>query len=92
MNLTPTGWLDDLLPEMLWIALLNSRFGFKRGAELAVGLAKAAASCTSGAKGAFAFISEYGQLKPTEQDCVKMQLTNSGTLSQLNEALLVFAD
>jgi hypothetical protein len=91
MNLTETIWLDDLLPELVWIALINARFGKKRGAELCVELAKAAASCSSDAPGAFAFISEYGRLRPTEQECVIAKLAGSGALGHLSNALQVLA-
>jgi len=83
MDLIETPWLDNILPELLWIALMNSRFGIKRGTELCVELAKAATSCTGNDQGAFAFMSEYGRLKPNEQHRVKAQLTYSGALGYL---------
>jgi hypothetical protein len=74
MHLIETPWLNDLLPELLWIALVNSRFGIKRGSELCVELAKAATSYAGSGQGAFAFMSEYGQLQSNEQYHVKVQL------------------
>ena len=91
MHLIETPWLDDILPELLWIALMNSRFGIKRGTELCVELAKTATSYASRGQGAFVFMSEYGQLTPNEQDHVKVQLTDSGILGHLTDALQVLA-
>lgn len=88
-GLDTISWMDDILPELLWIALMNSWYGNNRGAELCVELAKAAAACATSGKGAFAFISEYGQLESGEQDCVKNRLRNSGALGQLNHGLQV---
>jgi hypothetical protein len=89
LNLTETRWLGDLLPELIWIALLIDHFEKKHGAELCVELAKAAAACSSTAPGAFAFISEYSGLQSSEQQCVIGKLVGSGVLSELSDALQV---
>jgi hypothetical protein len=91
LNLTETRWLDDLLPELIWIALITAKFGKKRGAELCVELAKAAATCSSDASGAFAFISEYNRLQPTEQKCMIDRFVGSGVIDHLADALQVLA-
>lgn len=90
-NLGETSWLDDLLPELLWIGLMNAKFGKKRGAELCVELASAAAACSSDAPGAFAFISEYSRLQSSEQERVIDRLVGSGVLGPLADALQVLA-
>jgi hypothetical protein len=41
-RLNEVRWVNDLLPEMLWLGMLNEQFGLHRGAELALQLAKAA--------------------------------------------------
>lgn len=41
-RLNEVGWVDDLLPEVLWLGMLNEKFGLHRGAELALQTAKAA--------------------------------------------------
>jgi hypothetical protein len=40
------NWLGTVLPELLWIGLLNQRYGFKDGAELSLALARAATQAT----------------------------------------------
>ena len=89
MNLTETRWLDDLVPELIWIALIIDRFERQRGAEICVGLAKAAAACSTKATGAYAFISEYSRLKSREQQCVIDKLADAEILNELGDALQV---
>jgi|GEM_PF-1031407 len=40
------NWIGVILPEILWIALLNDSYGWVRGAELSLALARAAAEAT----------------------------------------------
>lgn len=45
LRFAPVGevkWLDQILPEILWLGLLNARHGEVRGAELGLAVAKAA--------------------------------------------------
>jgi hypothetical protein len=91
LNSSEIGWLDDLLPELIWIGLMNAAFGIKRGVELSVELAKAASACTTGAQGAYVFVSEYDQLQPAEQECVRGHLSDSGALDHVTSALRVLA-
>ena len=44
-DLQESRWLDDRVPELVWIALLMHVFGSKGGIEVAEGIAKAAAQC-----------------------------------------------
>ena len=90
-NLDEVGWLEDLLPELVWIGLMNATFGVKRGEELCVELARAALACAEDTKHAYAFVSEYGILGPTEQECVVDRLADSGVLDHLNRGLAVLA-
>ena len=87
MNLSEVTWLDDLVPELIWLGLLNTIFEPKRAAELGVGLARAAAACVPKSIGAFAFISEYGMLKAKEKECVVSRLAKSGSLDHLADAI-----
>lgn len=91
MNLSETSWLDDLLPELIWIGLIMDRFDKKRGAKLCVELAKAASACSDAAPGAFAFVSEYTRLSSGEKQCVIDQLTQSGVFNEFGDALRVLA-
>ena len=45
--------MDDRVPELVWVALLNQVFGFREGAALAASIAKAAAQCDQTTEKAF---------------------------------------
>jgi hypothetical protein len=43
LNMTEVSWVDSILPELVWLGLLNSMYGRVKGAELAITLPKIAA-------------------------------------------------
>ena len=91
LNLRGISWLDELLPELIWIGLMNSKFGLKRGAELCVEVARAASACTTDSEGAYAFVSEYHRLQEAEQECAKRRLADSRALDPVIDGLRVLA-
>lgn len=40
-NLQPNNWVDDFIPEVIWIAMLHKVLGYKEGTKLVAALAKA---------------------------------------------------
>ena len=40
-------WVDPILPELLWLGLLNARYGLAKGAELAVAISRACFSIST---------------------------------------------
>ena len=56
-------WVNDLVPEFLWLALLSDRHGLKTGTDLARRLALAAIDARGAKpKGWFALTSTYAEL------------------------------
>jgi hypothetical protein len=47
-SLTEVSWLDDILPELLWLEVLSDSHGIRRGVELAVRLAQAVQTVRGG--------------------------------------------
>ena len=81
-------WVNDLVPELVWLALLSNKHGLKAGADLARQLALA----TIDARGAkpkkwFAVASAYAELDASEQKAVLAKLEEDGALEQIREAL-----
>ena len=87
VSLTETRWMDDILPELIWIALLVQRFGVKEGTAVAVSIAKAAARYHQTAKRAFAATSDYLELDDEEKRCVHSTLKAEGTLERARSGL-----
>jgi hypothetical protein len=73
------NWLGTVLPELLWIGLLNQCYGFRDGAELSLALARAATQATGiepkefkkkfgkGPKKMFGAASAYRSLSPAQR-------------------------
>ena len=80
MDLTETDWMNDRVPELIWIALLIQRFGIHEGTKVAVSIAKAAAGCDQSAKKAYAATSDYRALADKQKRRVRSVLRAEGTL------------
>ena len=79
--------MDDMLPELIWIALLIHKFGVKEGTAVAVGIAKAAARCDQTTERAFAVASDYLGLSDEQKRCVRSALNAEGTLEKARRGL-----
>ena len=90
-ELGPLGeirWVNDLVPELVWLALLNDRYGLKTGSDLARRLALAGvAACGARSKRWFALASTYATLDTSEQKSVVAKLEEDGAAQQIREAL-----
>lgn len=75
--LQPTKWIDNILPEILWLGILNERYGVKNGTALALTLAKSSMSISKSSNRKFFSISAYEQFNPEQQDAVMGELEDS---------------
>ena len=86
--LTEIRWVNDLVPEFVWLALLSTRYGPKMGTDLARRLALAANAARGAKRKAwFALTSAYAELDPSERDVVVAKLEADGAAQQIREAL-----
>ena len=82
-------WLDGPLPELLWLALLNERYGLRKGADLGLRVAKeTSAAAASEKKVWFAPASAFGALTPDQWSHVIARLRSSSDLGAVQNALL----
>lgn len=81
-------WVDRILPELLWLALANGKFGFRRGAELAAALGRAAHEASDkNCEHIFCFASSYSVLGTIAQRKVVAELLTGEDLRDLRIAL-----
>ena len=85
-------WMDDRVPELIWIALLNQTLGTREGTAAATAVAKAAAACAPATKKAFAAASDYAQLTDDEKHCVLSKLNGEDVLGEIRSSLAVLAN
>lgn len=90
-TLGPLGevsWIKTMIPELLWIALIQRSHGHKRGVEIITHLARtvrAVAAPTT--HNAFASMSSYEALSTNDAKSVKDQLSETSSLSLIQESL-----
>ena len=84
-------WIEIILPELLWIALLNDKYGLRKGAELSLDVAQAAieviADVNRKKRPLYVGTSSFALLNDVEQIRMVDVLRKSSKLSSLKEAL-----
>ena len=80
-GLNPVKWIDDLLPEMLWLGMLNNDHGHRRGVQLAEALATAADRAMAPHTKVFAVASEYSSIASDRwADIIRLISTDSANV------------
>lgn len=86
--LQEVSWVKTILPELLWIALIQNHHGHREGVALITSIARVARKCSSSEKlRILGTISSYLELSAREQTCLKSALAASGELFKIQEAL-----
>ncbi len=84
-----TIWAKTMIPEFLWIALIQDCYGWRDGVELITSLSQIAHKCSpSVKKRVFATINSLGVLTADEQSCIQSNLADSGELLKIQKALM----
>ena len=83
------SWVRTMLPELLWIALIQNYHGLHEGVELITKFTRIARKCSSSEKmNIFATVSALGELIKGEKSCLQSELAASGDLFEIQKALL----
>ncbi len=77
-----TSWVKLSVPELVWIALLNYRYGFKEGADLSLSLAKATKEATGKIEW-YAPMSSFSSLTESQKDKIIEILKIDGKLTRI---------
>ena len=90
-KLGPLGevrWANDLVPELVWLALLSDRHGREMGVDLARRLALAAVDARRSKPAPwFALASAYAELSASEQEAVAAKLETDDAAQEIRTAL-----
>ena len=87
MPMTESSWMNDRVPELIWIALLIHVFGLKEGTAIALSVAKTAAKSDRTAEKAFAAASDYVELSDKHRRCIRSALSEDGMLHKASQGL-----
>lgn len=90
INYQEISWRKQLIPELVWLALINNRYGYMEGAELALALPKSVEEATKNhPMGAwFVTVSSYTQLSIEEKKKTVELLRSKNVFDQYRIALL----
>lgn len=81
-------WIDTILPEILWLGLINEYFGLQVGTEIGLSLAKEAADLVNiNRKSYFAATGSYINLTSEQKKTIVENLKHRDTLTYLQESL-----
>ena len=82
------SYINQILPEIIWMGLINDFVGYKKGVELIAQIAKDAFKLKSTEKHTnFALVSNYKLLTNRSKLLLKKQLKANNTLSVMQEAV-----
>lgn len=88
-GLREISYIDSIIPELIWIALLQDRCGRKEGVELARAFSKAAIeSAVHEKKVFFGHVSAYAELSEEERESALTSLEQTGDLERLRQVLM----
>ena len=84
-----TAWVDGLLPELLWIGLLQQTLGVQRSVDVCGGIAKAVREGPGGEefRGHICRVSAFTALSQEQRDFVHARLAGGGFSADLNASL-----
>ncbi len=86
--LEEVSWIKTILPELLWIALIQDYYGHREGVELITALTRTIRQCTISKKPRLlATTSSFVQLTHEEQLCLQQKLTTQEML-KIQKALV----
>lgn len=87
--LNEVSWVNTMLPEFLWIALIQDYYGYHQGVEIITEMTRIVRKCSlTDKKRVFATISSFGELKTDEQSCLQRDIETSDILLKIQKALL----
>ena len=90
LNLQEVHWNKQIIPELIWLALINNYFGYSKGAELSLELPRAMEEVnTSIQNGTWCFsVSSYSQITNEEKKNIVEILYRKKVLEKFRSALM----
>ena len=85
-RLNPVKWIDALLPEVLWLGMLNNDHGHRRGIQLAEALATTVDRAMAPHTKVFAIASAYSSI-PSERWTEIIRLISTDSFGELQRTL-----
>lgn len=85
--LNEVSWVKTIMPELLWIALIQDYHGLREGVALITRFTRSARKCSSEKNNIFATVTNFGELKKDEMSCFQSELSAQRDLFEIQKAL-----
>ena len=85
-NFNTVHWIDEIIPEIFWIGVLQNKYGFADGSNLASNLARLALEVNDNKSNWYGLVSNFNHLNITEKTEIRDILTRTNNLALLQEA------
>lgn len=90
-QMNEVSWVNRVLPELIWMGILNDDFGMRRGIELGSELSRLANETYAEQESPnFAFASSYSALDTDKKNLLLEKLEAKGILADLRNCLIGF--
>ncbi|MEM1405639.1 MAG: hypothetical protein AAGG59_02605 [Bacteroidota bacterium] len=89
LNLKEISYVQYVIPELIWIAILNKKYGLKKGTELGLELVRLT-STLSLLNNNFSYISSYELLNNSVRKRILTELNHRGVLGPIQDGLFDF--
>jgi hypothetical protein len=84
------SWVNKILPEIIWLAIINEKIGNKDGAEISRLLIESASNLNKSDKKIYAYLSSYENIDNGFKENLINNLKHLGILSELKDCLSDF--
>jgi hypothetical protein len=90
-NLSEVSWVDQIIPQLIWIARLIDTFGFKKGVDHSLAIARIAKESADKEKTDwFGWLSSFSNLSEQQKSFIIEKLTAEGILDEISSAFSSF--
>ncbi|MEZ5529841.1 MAG: hypothetical protein R3E57_07900 [Porticoccaceae bacterium] len=86
-NIQEVSYLNDALPNLIWMGLVIERYGYRKGVQLIIDFVSIAYEKCADKNGNFSYLCYYSKLDLSLKSSIYFELRHKGILYPLQEAL-----
>lgn len=92
LNISEVSWVNQIIPQLIWIAILIDTFGFKKGVEYSLAIAQLARESVGQEKiDWFGWLYSFSKLSEQQKSFIIQKLAAEGMFSEISSAFSAFA-
>jgi hypothetical protein len=92
LNISEVSWVNQIIPQLIWIAILIDTFGFKKGVEYSLAIARLAKESVGQEKiNWFGWLFSFSKLSEQQRSFIIQKLEVQGILGEISSAFSALA-